>query len=445
MSAHAITEDDVVRASFERRARRMDPAELRGEVVVGGAFILAAAALALITRGHQSFSPALAVLFVVGIAAAGRVRFEVGAAFTVPTQVVFVPMLFVLPPALVPLLVLLALALGLAPGILRGQVAASRAICLPGDSWFAFGPALVLILAGVHRPDGHYGILLLALLAQFSGDFVANAVRERIAGGIGLGELLEETRWIYLVDAGLAPVGLAVAFATIQHRWSVLLVAPLLGLLRVFARERHARLEQLVELNDAYRGTALVLGDVVEADDTYTGAHCKGVVQLAISVADELELDGDHRRNVEFGALLHDVGKIAVPKEIINKPGELNQHEWAVIKTHTIEGQRMLDRVGGIMHQVGRVVRSSHERWDGSGYPDGLVGEAIPLEARIVAACDAFNAMTTTRPYRGAMSSDDAVREVVACAGAQFDPGVVEAMVRVLARGPGTGLHGSGY
>jgi HD-GYP domain-containing protein (c-di-GMP phosphodiesterase class II) len=127
--------------------------------------------------------------------------------------------------------------------------------------------------------------------------------------------------------------------------------------------------------------------------------------------------------------MLHDVGKIAVPKEIVNKPGALDPDEWEIIKTHTIEGQRMLERVGGFMRDVGEIVRSSHERWDGAGYPDGLRAEAIPLEARIVSACDAFNAMTTTRSYRKAMSLQDAIAELTRCAGSQFDPRVVDALV----------------
>ena len=131
-------------------------------------------------------------------------------------------------------------------------------------------------------------------------------------------------------------------------------------MLRWFSKERHARLEQLIELNDAYRGTALVLGDVVEADDTYTGEHCKGVVRLALDVAARAGAGRRAaRRNVEFGALLHDVGKIAVPKEIVNKPGKLDEREWEIIKTHTVEGQRMLERVGGFMREVGQIVRSS--------------------------------------------------------------------------------------
>jgi len=138
------------------------------------------------------------------------------------------------------------------------------------------------------------------------------------------------------------------------------------------------------------------------------------------------------QRTVEFGALLHDIGKIAVPKAIVNKPGKLDPHEWEIIKTHTVEGQRMLERVGGFMREVGEIVRSSHERWDGGGYPDGLSGETIPLAARIVSCCDAFNAMTTTRPYRNAMPIGDALDEVRAHEGTQFDPRVVVALVAVV-------------
>ena len=165
-------------------------------------------------------------------------------------------------------------------------------------------------------------------------------------------------------------------------------------------------MRSLAELSNAYRGTAYVLGDVVEADDAYTGEHCRGVVQLALEVGERLGLSPEQSRNLEFGALLHDVGKIAIPNEIINKPGKLDAHELQVVKTHTTEGQALLDRVGGFMSDVGRIVRSHHERWDGGGYPDGLAGEAIPLEARIVAACDSWNAMTTTRSYRKAMPFD---------------------------------------
>jgi HD-GYP domain-containing protein (c-di-GMP phosphodiesterase class II) len=156
---------------------------------------------------------------------------------------------------------------------------------------------------------------------------------------------------------------------------------------------------------------------------------------LSVAVGERLRLTAAQLRNLEFAALLHDVGKIAVPKEIINKPGPLTPDEWNVIKTHTLEGERMLDRIGGVMAEVGRIVRSAHERWDGGGYPDGLAGEEIPIESRIIFCCDAFNAMTTDRSYRAGRSPAEAVAELRENAGTQFDPLVVDAVVAALEHG----------
>jgi putative nucleotidyltransferase with HDIG domain len=434
MSTHAYIESERVRESFADRARRMAPAELRAELWVGGGFLSAALALLVLAGTGARVSLGLAVLYVLGVAAVGHVRFDIGSGFTVPTQAVFVPMLFALPVALVPALVAVALALGMAPAILTGRVPASRALTVPGNSWFAWGPALVLALAHDHTPTARPLVLVLALAAQFGCDFAANAAREKLRGGVSVGELARECRQVYAIDLALAPLGLVVALAALSNRWAVLLIAPLLGMLRWFSKERRARLEQLIELNDAYRGTALVLGDVVEADDTYTGEHCKDVVALALDVARELGLDAARRRNVEFGALLHDVGKISVPKEIVNKAGGLSDEEWEVMRRHTIIGQRMLDRVGGALKEVGEVVRASHERWDGTGYPDGLSGEDIPLASRIVCAADAFSAMTTDRPYRAARDRGYAIAELREQSGRQFDPAVAEATITVVER-----------
>jgi putative nucleotidyltransferase with HDIG domain len=424
-------EAERTRVSDAQRGHAMPLGLRRGELLVSAVYLLAALALSRIGGSAGSFSPAHATLYVVGLAIASQVRFDVGAGFTVPTQTVFVPMLFALPVPVVPLLIPPALALGMVPRILRGEVSGSWLLTAVGNSWFAIGPAFVLLVAGVHSPDGQWSILLLALGAQFAGDFAASVVRERLFGDLDIGELLEEVRPIYAIDLGLSLVGLAVALAAIgaHSQLPALLIAPLFVILRFFSRERRERLQQLTELSDAYQGTALLLGDVVEADDAYTGEHSKGVVRLALDVAAELGLDADRKRNVEFAALLHDVGKIAVPNQIINKPGKLDEREWAIVKTHTIEGQKMLEKIGGLMCEVGRIVRASHEHWDGGGYPDGLRGEAIPIEARIVAACDAFNAMTTTRSYRKAMPLSAAIAELRRCAESQFDPDVVSALL----------------
>jgi HD-GYP domain-containing protein (c-di-GMP phosphodiesterase class II) len=179
----------------------------------------------------------------------------------------------------------------------------------------------------------------------------------------------------------------------------------------------------------------MVLADVVEADDDYTASHCRSVVELCGATGHELGLDLGQLQELEIAALLHDVGKIAIPSEILNKPSHLTDEEFALMKTHTIEGQALLERVGGKLARVGQIVRSCHERWDGRGYPDGLMGEEIPFPARIVFCCDAYSAMTTDRPYRRAMTPEAALEELRANAGTQFEPRIVNAVVSVVEQG----------
>jgi putative nucleotidyltransferase with HDIG domain len=344
-------------------------------------------------------------------------------------------MLFVLPTTLVPLLVAAGTLLGNLPDYVRGKTRPDRIVLSLGDSWHSLPPAAVLVVSDsqVLSAD-HWPLYLVALGAQFAGDLVTSLTREWIAAGASPRVQTRLLLWVYMVDLLLAPIGLLAALATKELPYAFLLVLPLAALLAIFSRERTARLRHGVELSRAYHGTALLLGDLIEADHQYTGSHTRSVVALSLAVAAELEMDERERQKVELGALLHDVGKIAIPKEIIDKPGPLSPQEWTIVKTHTIEGQKMLDRVGGLLREVGLVVRSSHERWDGQGYPDGLAGDEIPPAACVVSCCDAFNAMTTTRSYRSAMSTSEAVSEVRANAGTQFSPAVVEALARVLWR-----------
>jgi putative nucleotidyltransferase with HDIG domain len=325
-----------------------------------------------------------------------------------------------------------AVMLARAPDVIRGRTAPARLLLSPGNAWFTVGPAAVLLAAGSPAPeDAGIALLALMLLAQFGTDFAASSLFHLLTRRVPLHDQLRESAAVYGIDAALAPVGLLAALTIDESPWYPALMVPMFGVLAVFAGERRTRLRQLTELNGAYRGTALVLAEVVDADDAYTGMHTREVVELSLAVAERLGLDRDRLRNVEFGALLHDVGKVAIPDSILNKPGPLNEAEWEVMRMHTIEGQRMLDRVGGFMRDVGQIVRGSHERYDGGGYPDGLAGEKIPLEARIITACDAYNAMTTTRPYRKAMDAGFAAAELVRCAGSQFDPAVVESLLAV--------------
>jgi diguanylate cyclase (GGDEF)-like protein len=160
-------------------------------------------------------------------------------------------------------------------------------------------------------------------------------------------------------------------------------------------------------------------------------AHLEGVAALAVDVGRRLGLRRSALEELSRAAQLHDLGKIAVPDEILGKPGALDEREWEFIHQHTVVGERIL-RASPALREAATIVRSSHERWDGTGYPDGLAGEEIPLAARIVTACDAFEAMTTMRPYREARTVDAAVAELERCAGTQFDPAVVDVLVAVV-------------
>jgi len=376
------------------------------------------------------------IALVAAFAIVARAEFPSGAGYAVPTQVICVPMLLLLPTPTVPLLIAVGL---IVSACLPGgptRLTSERVLLSVGDAGYALAPALVLVLGHAQTPDwSHWPVYVIALLAQIVVETGLSVARAGLSVGVSPREIVSEMREAHRVDLLLSPVGLLAAFAAVGQPYAVLLLLPLVRLFTIFSGERAARVEQTLELSGAYRGTALLLGDVIEADDEYTGQHTQDVVELTVAVADRLGVDEETRRAAEFGALLHDVGKVAIPNEIINKPGPLDDEEWAIMKTHTVEGQRMLERIGGMLARVGVVVRASHERFDGGGYPDGLAGEAIPLAARIVSACDAYNAMTTDRSYRKALSVDVAVAELLNNAGTQFDPDVVDALVAVAAAG----------
>ena len=169
-----------------------------------------------------------------------------------------------------------------------------------------------------------------------------------------------------------------------------------------------------------------ILLQVLHEREPALGNHLKGVAQLALGVAGEMSLLAEEQDEVMRAAELHDVGKMAIPDEILHKPGPLTPEELGFVRRHTVIGERILSAAPAML-PVAKIVRASHEHWDGSGYPDGIAGEEIPLGSRIVAVCDAFDAMTTSRPYREARNYEEALEELRACSGTQFDPKVVEA------------------
>jgi putative nucleotidyltransferase with HDIG domain len=402
-------------------------------IVSVGLFLLVASALVVLIPSQRSPSLLTVALLLGAYALAFRLDFEISSGSAVPTQLILVPMLFLLPVGTVPLAVAGGVLLGSALEYARGTLHVERVFVRLLSAWHAVGPALVLGLAGESAPRLNQVLLYLgALAAQFAMDFGMTGVRQWAALGVAPRLHLRAMASVYVIDLGLAPVGLAVAMASVQSSAGVLLALPLVAVLAVFARERRVRIDHELELRDAYRGTAFLLGDVIEADDAYTGTHSKDVVDLTLAVADELGLTARERRDAEFAALLHDVGKVRVPNEIINKAGPLTPEERKVIERHTIEGEQMLLRVGGLLGEIGRIVRACHERYDGTGYPDGIAGEDIPMIARIVCCCDAYNAMTSDRAYRKALSAEEAVAELLRSSGNQFDPRVVEALIATL-------------
>jgi diguanylate cyclase (GGDEF)-like protein/putative nucleotidyltransferase with HDIG domain len=162
--------------------------------------------------------------------------------------------------------------------------------------------------------------------------------------------------------------------------------------------------------------------------DRYTGEHSEAVIEMSGAVARNMGLNMAEVERVKSAALLHDIGKVAIPDEILHKPGPLTDDEWRLMKEHPVIGERILRVLPGL-GTVARIVRHEHERWDGNGYPDGLAGSAIPLGSRIIIAADTYHAITSHRPYRAARSHDAAVEELTSCAGSQFDPSVTAALI----------------
>jgi putative nucleotidyltransferase with HDIG domain len=177
------------------------------------------------------------------------------------------------------------------------------------------------------------------------------------------------------------------------------------------------------------------LSEAIESRDPYMRGHSSRVTALAEAVARWLGWDDEQLRLLHIGAPLHDIGKLSVPGRILRKPGPLTDEELVEIRAHPEAGVRLIEPIDAARGAVPYVLHH-HERWDGSGYPHGLAGRAIPVEARLLAVADAFDAMTSNRPYRSALDGEDALREVERCAGTQFDPEFARAFLEVWGSGP---------
>src|SRR5690349_6327706 len=256
-----VTEQSLLAKTLDRENTVHSRRERSADALVNIAFLAAAAGL-LVARPPHGISVVVPAICVVVLAAASRVRFYLPSGWTVPTQLAFVPLLFTLPVSAVPFAVVLAFMVARLPEVLAGRAAPGRLLHSIGNSFFALGPVAVFAVAGVEPSRAGAALLLGALLAQFVTDFAASSVWEWIANGLHLRAQLNDV-WVYGVDAALSPVALVVAVTVRDLPLAAAAVLPLLGVFAVFARERRARLESMVELKNAYHGTALVLGDVV--------------------------------------------------------------------------------------------------------------------------------------------------------------------------------------
>ena len=283
---------------------------------------------------------------------------------------------------------------------------------LPGDALLRrLGHKLELAVGGTataYRLGGDEFCVLAPLLPGVTAQAVSALGAEALSE-VGEGFAVSSSFGVILIpEEGRAPTEVLAAVDT-----------------RMYAAKQGGR-------RSAARQTTDVLVRVQHERSQELGPHASGVGELSARVGEALGLPADRVHRLRLAAELHDIGKMAIPDAILDKPGPLDADEWRLLREHTLIGERMLS-VAPAMGDVAVIVRSSHERVDGTGYPDGLAGDAVPLEARIVAAADTYSAMTSDRAYRRALSHEGALAELRRCAGTQLDPVVVEALVAVIA------------
>jgi HD-GYP domain-containing protein (c-di-GMP phosphodiesterase class II) len=258
-----------------------------------------------------------------------------------------------------------------------------------------------------------------------ASDPTADTAERAFLNEVGFGRVLIVR---FALDADT--VGTIETYRLIDHPFRADGVAQI-ELLATFARNAHSRLVLAAKLDEHYTKTIEALVSALEARDPYTQAHAGRIRDTAMALAVAMQLSREERRAVKLGSILHDVGKIGVSDSILLKPGALTEREWAVMRSHPQIGERMLQGIDFLSCAL-PIVRHHHERWDGSGYPDGVEGGDIPVGARIVAVCDAFDAMTSDRPYRPAMSLEAACEELLRGSGRQFDPDCAALLVEVV-------------
>ncbi len=314
----------------------------------------------------------------------------------------------------------------------------------PGTPWYriAFNFAQLSLSAGIAGmvflwaggEVGHLKVLphMLPILAGALSYFFVNSILIAIAAGLSQ-DLSPVDIWVsrigsvvvnYLV---LIPLGVLIAILFLRDGIAgvLLLVVPL-------ALARFS-FQQYVDMRNVYLDTIRAIAATVDAKDSYTRGHSERVRGHSVAIAKEMGLPEGEQEIIEYMALLHDTGKIGISEAILNKNCCLTEEEYKLVQEHPLIGAQIVSEIGRFK-ETSAIVRHHHEHYDGGGYPDGLAGEEIPLGARIITVADAYDAMTSERPYRGPRTNEEALAEIQANAGRQFDPEVVRAFMRVMER-----------
>ncbi|HTP10219.1 MAG TPA: diguanylate cyclase [Anaerolineae bacterium] len=322
-------------------------------------------------------------------------------------------------------------------------------------------PALMAYVLGPHFGIDNLLVLLVEAVIIGVVYYGIDTGLIAIAIGLSVGQSLWRTwqaqfRWLIYHYVALCTMGmfLAMAFQTLGLPGVIVFALP--PFMMYYAQKQYVERteesahelqrmnqeltranEEIVDANRSIKELSdelfLVLAKIIDARDPYVSSHTTKVADYAVAIAGELGLPTGRVESIRQAALLHDIGKIGVSEHILNKPAKLSSEEYQIVKIHTSLGAELLETCQSLRH-LAPIVQHHHEWWNGTGYPDNLLGEAIPLESRILAVCDAVEAMASDRPYSRARSLDEIIAELRRCAGTQFDPNIVEKFVRVTER-----------
>lgn len=267
-----------------------------------------------------------------------------------------------------------------------------------------------------YSPSGILGAVSIYILMNI----VLFGLYQRLRDGGRFKDFLKEMKWIVFNCLGLAPIGILMTIAYEKRGWlmMVLILTPLV-------MARHS-IKLYVDMKQQYFETIKTLSNALDAKDNYTNGHSMRVAELSVLIAGKMQMLPNHVEVIKTAAVLHDIGKIGISDAIINKPGRLDMSEIYEIRRHPEIGEQILRDVKALK-KIAKIVKHHHERYDGNGYPDSLRGEAIPMESAIISVADAFDAMTSNRIYRLAMTEDRAIEAICSERGMQFHPDVVDA------------------